>query len=1508
MNIALNQRLTEQWRDALCAYVIHHVLPDHVQGASLNMLSAEHLDRFVLVDTQVTSAVTTSYLSEALACTQTYINAIFNNIEPGYDNTFDTRLQDFWRQGMATYPLWAAYQQLEDYPENYIRPELRQDRTQLFQTLESQLAQGKISDASVQTALLDYLKGYEYQNSISVQSGYIDYIGSQHDSDQGANHGWRNSDYYLLGRDAASPPRYYWRKVAVRLDSNSTYIQPDAWSEWQPIDAPLVNTVIEARLAVYNGRLQLVWMSHDEPISQGAEAETHEYPLKLQMAYQGLDNQWSPAQQLWGERKSVDKGEALNTGVYSLLSLAIAGPWGSDDRLLVVLGDATEGEESTLFSSLRDVLKREFAGQGVDDSTAHARLLTHFAQSGAASLKFQYRLASSDLVIAGVSSSPGADLKLEMVLEETKARTANSAGTHRLHLRGLSTQVLTQNDPFHVSLACPHVELTDKSVLLQARLLSNEQGSFTFVCTTNTKPVFQEIELLHKGTKKVGLLSSVFASQPSYGWFEARTTVNAADVVDLMGYSAQQIREGAEFAVRVREAAVGDPQPMAASGNFVRSTASFQSKTVELKVGASSLYSGTLVFNGAAATPWKYVDLTVPQGQGVPSEQTVTFGPTGAQTTFKVMFGLLSAVTDIARIERQTTGAEFFLIGNVQARLNSQQITDLINRAQYSPWRVFEWEAQQLQEPTYRTESAAGLFAGWQRADDDPAADLYDAYGLYLRELFLHVPHLIATRLQEEERFEEARRWLGLVFDPQHKQAATVTAAVDYWKCAWILREGSKAAGLDHQLSDPHVIALHEPVHYRKAVFVQYVQLLIDEADLNYRRQTRDSLAHAWLLYRMAADLMGEAPVARSINTWQARSVDELLDRQATGQRFAPYAQGVVPANLPRQLDTFFWVGAAAHPDFRLPINEQLLDVWRLLAQRFYNLRHYLTIDGAAMQLPLYAPPINPLDLLMARMGGSADLSHLLGYRAVVPPYRFRTLVAKAHDAVGALLQFGEQMRLYLEQEDRTQLELLQFEQAAQIADYTIAIQDQLYQQQLQNQQALQAQRTGIEVRRDHYSRLYQENISANETAAMALAGTSRVLNGVQAGMMTGGHIASLAPNVFGLANGGMEYKGAFFAVGAGLEGAAVALAVTADVMREKEGYRRRREEWELQVKVAQKELTTLETQLEAQQHATQAAANALEQSRKTLAHAQHLYGFYQNKNTNLSLYQWLRTQLNTAYSALYDVAVTLCNHAEACWQFETGNYGKRIVRTPLWRADRYGLNAGAELRLDLLRLESEVLQHHEHHLQVRKTVSLRELIAQGLVFDKGGAPLATWAALQGQLVKEGEAAFTLSETLFNRDYPGHYLRRLHSIAVTLPALLGPYQHVRATLAQTQSRLLTAPDIEGVKFLSTELGAEEGSPRNVMVSLRGGQQVCLSSGNQDDGMFTGPEIDERYRVFENTGAVSSWSLRLPNHGAQGDLLASLSDIIIELQYFARHGGDAFEKAVGELLEGQSTIK
>lgn len=1520
MSNALTHKLAEQWRDALSAYVIHHVLPDQSQAASLNMMTAEHLDRYFLLDTQVTSAVTTSYLAQALATTQTYINAIISNLEPGYDQDLDPAVISFWQQAMSNYSLWAGYQMLEDYPENYIRAEMRLDKTELFKTLENDLGQGKINDANVQNALLTYLKHYEHQNSIRVQSGYIDYRADHADDDSFDGYTFANSDYYLLGKDAATPAAYYWRKVAVRLDQTSTAIQPDAWTQWHAIAMPAGSTVILARLVFFCGRLHLVWLHHGGPVQdppvkdQEEEKETERYTLKLDIMHLGLDNQWSTPETLWTMTTGpFEKGQELDTTPYLLLALAVARAHGSDDELCVAL----RGEANTeLFSVQRDVLKRKAPAHLAFDTSSLTRLFGHFEDKDD-NLAFQRRITNSTWAIRSVTRAAGYDpfLSLEALLEE------QSSGEHQLHLRGRSWQLKTTPKP--VAVYVSRILKVADGVWMRAQVLTTPKGKVEFRCMMNTAPRFQVVKLIHPAIEADVDLPETGFKQNVFGWYEAFTEVNADKLpAALAAYDAQEVHEGAGFRVQIDSA---EAQALENANNFITVHAQTAvGEDMQLKVGDAVSWTGTFLLNGNAATPWLTTDWTPPEGDQAP-EVKVTLGPKAAargeadksKAEFILHMGRLVELdpATMPYIARQASGTDFLVFENIGpgagetreplvARLNSQHVPDLINRAQASPQAVFDWDAQHLREPAFVKGASSKTYGGWLRTQDDAPMNAYDANGLYLRELFFHVPHLVASRLQEEERYEEARRWLGLIFDPQRKQPSTENPGREYWNCAWIMDDRTSASGLEHQLLDPHTIALHAPSHYRKAIFHQYVHLLIGEADLNYRQPTRDSLANAWLLYRRAADLMGEVPNARTINTWQPKTVAQLLGTSGGEQLLACQAQVRAPADLPKRLATFVWTGVAAHEAFRLPVNQHLIETWQLLEQRFYNLRHYLTIDGQPLLLPLYAPAANPFDLLMARMGGNASLSHLLGYRTVVPPYRFRTIVGKAHEVVTALIQFGEQLRGLMEQEERTELEALQFQQAAEIASYTIGIQEQLYQQQQKSQDVLQAQRAATELRQAHYAKLYEDHISGGEYAAMSLHGVGRALMHAGTGVSGLAHLAEMAPNTFGLANGGMRYKAPMTAIGQGMQAVGGQMTTAAELLRETEGYRRRRQEWQLQAKLAGKELQVLDKQLGAQKHAILAAEQALVHSRKALAHTQQLYAYYQNKSTSVALYRWLRSQVATLQATLFDVAVSLCNSAEACWQFETGQFDKRIIRAPIWQADRYGLNAGNELRLDLHRLESEALLRNERHLEVHKTLSLQALVDKGLVFTKNGAPVQAGTLLSDLLSEHGELDFTLSESLFNEDYPGHYLRRLHSVALSMPALLGPYQNIRATLTQKQSRLLVKPDIEGVKFLTPKAtrSEEQGDGSNVMMSLRARQQVCLSSANQDFGLVSNPEADDRYRPFEGTGAVSDWHLQFPRHTHQAETLASLSDIILEVRYFALHGGPLFEEAVEKLLE------
>jgi hypothetical protein len=79
--------------------------------------------------------------------------------------------------------------------------------------------------------------------------------------------------------------------------------------------------------------------------------------------------------------------------------------------------------------------------------------------------------------------------------------------------------------------------------------------------------------------------------------------------------------------------------------------------------------------------------------------------------------------------------------------------------------------------------------------------------------------------------------------------------------------------------------------------------------------------------------------------------------------------------------------------------------------------------------------------------------------------------------------------------------------------------------------------------------------------------------------------------------------------------------------------------------------------------------------------------------------------------------------------------------------------------------------------------------------------------------------------------------------------------------------------------------------------LRSQQQIAISRGVDDSGMFQLDFRDERYLPFEGTGAVSDWELKMPQGSNSIDLMNSISDVIIHLRYTALDGSDGFSDKV-----------
>jgi hypothetical protein len=223
------------------------------------------------------------------------------------------------------------------------------------------------------------------------------------------------------------------------------------------------------------------------------------------------------------------------------------------------------------------------------------------------------------------------------------------------------------------------------------------------------------------------------------------------------------------------------------------------------------------------------------------------------------------------------------------------------------------------------------------------------------------------------------------------------------------------------------------------------------------------------------------------------------------------------------------------------------------------------------------------------------------------------------------------------------------------------------------------------------------------------------------------------------------------------------------------------------------------------------------------------------------------------------------------------------FVKFNYWSAGRQGLLAGEALHLDVKRMEMAYLDNNKRELELTRHVSLRQLDPVALL----------------TLKSSGSCQVAIPEWLYDKDCPGHYMRRLKSVAMTIPSVTGPYTTVNCTLTLLKSSIRQSP-------LSTDNEyARQGSDDPRFIDYAGAvQSIVTSSSIGDSGMFDTNLRDERLLPFEGGGAISSWRLDLPPQYRAFDY-ATISDVVLHVRYTARQGVDPtkVKAALDDLFQG-----
>lgn len=213
-------KLRQQRRDALVAQVLKVTGYERV----------EQLFEHFLVDPGTEPVVHTSRLRLAMSSVQTFIQRCLLNLEQ--DVAPSSINADRW-EWMKRYRVWEANRKIFLWPENWLEPEFRDDKTHLFAELESALLESDLDNEAVEAALHQYLAGLEEIARLDIRAIYQEKRPS-------------GDILHVLARTTNAPHKYFYRTWSHR-----------SWTPWAPVTADIESNHVV--LVVWRDRVHLFW-------------------------------------------------------------------------------------------------------------------------------------------------------------------------------------------------------------------------------------------------------------------------------------------------------------------------------------------------------------------------------------------------------------------------------------------------------------------------------------------------------------------------------------------------------------------------------------------------------------------------------------------------------------------------------------------------------------------------------------------------------------------------------------------------------------------------------------------------------------------------------------------------------------------------------------------------------------------------------------------------------------------------------------------------------------------------------------------------------------------------------------------------------------------------------------------------------------------------------------------------------------------------------------------------
>jgi hypothetical protein len=1386
---------------------------------------------YYLIDTQMTPAVSSSRIVQATLAIQLFVQRIQMNLEPGVSMRPENKKNWEW---MSLYRVWEANRKIFLYPENWIEPELRDDKTPFFEDLEKELTSNEINKDTINRHYAGYISKLQDVANIEICQMY----------NEEGERGY--SVLHVIGRTRNEPKEFYYRKLI-----NESY-----WTPWVKLDVQINSEHIAP--VVINDRLILFWLEFmndaveptDEDLKEDNKGKKPDKYYKIQVCWsEYVNGKWSQKKVEMNTVKVKYTSESEKMD-YRLVYTDEA------DKYLSIVKPTVITESSgktTGFSYKVECYNQVVLTKMIDtESTSTVengtyKGGTYVITNGLKNKAQSVMMANDDvkwvtLPVLSVDSGLHPTNIVENISSVTKVIYPHQYGNFYCQApfvveNGLQSLIYIPSVKADIDKSEVQKKVTD---------ITNDESKKKSIA--KVKVISNLCEASVDGSQS----GSVNENENIYTDVDSNATVN-------------KITPCGKPIVTIP---VVDDEELLKANNSVNGTVDYKYKPV------MNAHLGYLPYmeNMRRAFDVYGVD-------GVLDPDEVAVKKSVGDNAEVVV----SKVPEYIKVLKQQRNVQYLtnfemkndivqnLVNSDDVDLNNKYITEKFEYTLDGSYSIYNWEMffhiPYLISNRYFIEGNYDEALKWIHFIYDP---------------------------RESEGEAPERFWK---FKPFADYNAKVSIDELLYDISDDTSKDDGEEDINKQIENwsndpfkPHNIARIRLSAYMKAVIMRYLDILIARGDESFRLDTMESINEAMQYYILGAQQLGRKPEVIKTSILDPKAYNE-FNSKGLGNAIETFEEALIKPENSIALERFVEsqeLNIASKPAsadsklkgmatsifaamqktnsvsklyFGIPKNNKMLGYWDLVADRLFKIRNSLNIDGVARTLSLFAPPIDPGMLVRAAAAGLNILDVVKGKGGNQTEYRFQTLLQRAMEISNEVKSLGGGLLSAIEKRDNEKLSKLRASHEINLAEKLTQIKDKSIEEAQYSVEHLNLLKKSAEFREKYYRD--KKYISDKEQEQINYMNSASDLQLTAQGIKLFSSFVSSIPDMKTGTAG--VWGSPFFNIKIGGEKIGLPVNAISDAMSllssidshraslsgTYAGYERRKEDWTFQADTIAKELEQIDKQILSAQIRKEISELDKKNHLTQIEQSKESYEILKSKFSNEQLYIWMAKEISALHRVAFDLACNMAKQAEDAYNYEIAPHKPvSFITNNHFNADNKGLLAGEKLYMDLKKMEAEYLESHKRKNELTKYISLA-LIDSHKIID---------------LRSKGTCSFKLPELLFDMDYPGHYNRRIKGVSITIPCVTGAYTTVAATLTMTGD--------SGYKMKS-------GEKHHIKSSVR--SSIATSNGSNDSGMFEFNFNDARYLPFEGAGIESEWTLSLPENIRQFNY-ESISDIIVHINY------------------------